>query len=70
MKDSKQKSIAKGTIHFIHERGPCKLESLKAEVLAMEGVSSVQANHVSHVLSIEYDPKKVTLDQIRKKIAI
>jgi hypothetical protein len=72
MKGDKQshKSMAKGTIHITQGGRLCMLENLKAIVSKMEGVSSVQANHVSHALSIEYDPKRVTIDQIRKKIEL
>jgi cation transport ATPase len=63
------KTKAKGTIHVVqHEGRPCRLESLKKKVSKIAGVSGVEANHVTHMLSIEYDPKKVTMDEIRKKV--
>ena len=66
-----QKSMAKGTIHVSpHEGRSCRLESVSEQVSKIAGVSSVVANHVSHALSIEYDPKKITLDQIRKQIEL
>jgi copper chaperone CopZ len=66
-----QKTMAKGTVHVSPLEGrSCRLESVREEVAKIVGVSSVEANHVSHALSIEYDPKKITLDQIRKKIGL
>ena len=66
-----EKTMAKGTIHVSPREGrSCRLESLRELVSKLAGVSSVKANHVSHTLSIEYDQKQVTLDQIRKKIEL
>ncbi|MDH2901505.1 MAG: heavy-metal-associated domain-containing protein [archaeon] len=66
-----QKTMAKGTIHVSPREGrSCRLESVREQVSKIAGISSVEANHVSHALSIEYDPKKITLDQIRKKIEL
>ena len=65
----KQKTLAKGTIEVTqNERGVCRLEQLKEMLSKMNGVSSVEANHITHMLSVEYDPKKVTMDEIRKKV--
>jgi hypothetical protein len=44
------------------------LEEAKRQVLSIEGVLGVEANHVSETLAIEYDPEKVTMNQIRKTI--
>jgi hypothetical protein len=65
----KEKATARGTIHVAeHETKPCRLETLGEQVSKILGVSSVETNHVTHSLSIEYDPQKVTLVQIRNKI--
>jgi Heavy-metal-associated domain len=63
-----QERKAKGTIHVESREGPCRLENAKEVVSKMKGVFSVEANHVSHMLTIQYDPDKVTLDQIRKTV--
>jgi copper chaperone CopZ len=63
------KTVANGTIYITqHEGRPCRLESLKKQVSKIAGISGVETNHVTHMLSIEYDPKKVTMDEIRKKV--
>ena len=63
------KMMAKGTLHVPqHEGSPCRLEALKKQVSKIAGVSGVEANHVTDMLSIEYDPEKVTMDEIRKKV--
>ena len=60
---------ATGTIHVAELEGrPCRLESIREYVSKIAGVSGVEANHVTHMLSIEYDPRKVTMNEIRKKV--
>lgn len=59
---------AKGVIHIESREGTCKLENAKELASKIKGVFSVEANHVSHMLTIQYDLKQVSLDQIRKKI--
>ena len=62
------KTTATGTIHAAQLEGPCRLENLKEQVSKIAAVSGVEANHVTHMLSITYDPKKVTMDEIRKQV--
>ena len=65
----KAKTMAKGTVHVTtHESGPCRLELAKELISKISGVSKVKTNHVSHTISFEYDPSKVTLDKIRAKL--
>ena len=59
---------AKGTIHVSDNKVPCGLEEAKEMVSQIKGVLDVESNHLTHLLSIEYDPQKVTLDQIRKAV--
>jgi len=35
---------------------------------ALRGVLSVEINHVTNMISIEYDDQKISLDEIRSKI--
>jgi hypothetical protein len=35
---------------------------------ALQGVFSVEINHVTNMISIEYDAQKITLEEIRSKI--
>jgi hypothetical protein len=45
------------------------LEEAKKLALRIKGVLGVETNHTWDTLVVEYDPEKVTLDQIRKTIA-
>lgn len=60
---------ANGVIHVPSGDGRrCRLESERERISKMNGVSKVVANHVSHTLTIEYDPKRVTMEAIRGTI--
>ena len=63
------KTMGRLTVHVAQLEGrPCRLESLKEQVSKIAGVSGVEADHIIDMLSIEYDPKKVTMDEIRKSV--
>ncbi len=60
---------ARGSIHVSEAKdGSCRLESAKKTVSKIKGVLLVEANHMTHVLEIEYDPSKVSLDDLRNAI--
>ena len=60
--------MAMGQI-YVHNDGVfCRLEEAKELILRIKGVLNVETNHMSDKLVVEYDPEKVTLDQIRKTI--
>ena len=61
-----RKAIAQ--IHVNGDDISCGLEEAKVLVFRLKGVLNVESNHVSETLVIEYDPDKVTLDQIRETI--
>jgi copper chaperone CopZ len=62
-------TMAKATIHVKQHGGrSCRLESIKEQVSKIAGVSGVEANHVTDMLSFEYDPEKATMDEIRRNV--
>lgn len=66
---SAQRGKARGSISVSEAAdGTCRLERAKKAVSKIKGVLSIEANHVTHMLEIEYDPEQVSLDEIRKTI--
>lgn len=61
-----RKRRAKCTIHV--DEGNDGLEAAQKSVSKLEGILDVRANHISHMLGIEYDPDKITIEEIRKEI--
>jgi hypothetical protein len=59
---------AMGQIYVRNNGALCRLEEAKELVLRIKGVLNVETNHMSDMLVIDYDPEKVTLDQIRKTV--
>jgi copper chaperone CopZ len=43
-------------------------ETVTAEVMKLEGIKSVKADHINKTVTVKYDDKKVTLEQV--KVAI
>ncbi len=43
-------------------------ETLQAEITKLDGIKSVKADHVNKTVTIKYDDKKVTLDQVKAAI--
>ena len=41
------------------------LQRARRDVTKLRGVLSVEVNHITIMLSVEYDPEEVTIDQIR-----
>jgi hypothetical protein len=58
-----------GQIYVRDDDLSCRLEEAKKLALRIRGVLGVETNHTWDTLVVEYDPEKVTLDQIRKTIA-
>jgi hypothetical protein len=44
------------------------VEAAAKSVSKLKGVLVVKANHISHMLGIEYDPDKATIEEIRRTI--
>jgi hypothetical protein len=48
--------------------GHCNLEDAKLEISSLKRVLRVEANHITCMLFVEYDSRKVVLEQISKAI--
>ena len=60
--------MTKCLIHIPAKDAPCGLEKIRESVSKIVGVFDAEANHISDTLTVEYDPDRVTLDQIRRAI--
>ena len=47
---------------------PGRLTKAGKIVRNLKGVEKVQADHISHVLTVEYHPERITLDEIRNSV--
>jgi hypothetical protein len=63
---TKTKRRAKCSVHV--DEGNDGLEAAAKSVSRLKGVLAVKGNHISHMLGIEYDPDKVTIEEIRRTI--
>ena len=43
-------------------------ETVQAEITKLDGIKSVKADHVNKTVTVKYDDKKVTLDQVKAAI--
>lgn len=43
-------------------------ETVTTEIMKLDGVKSVKADHVKKTVTVKYDDKKVTLDQVKAAI--
>ncbi len=43
-------------------------KGIEERLMTMEGVSNVRINYVTETVAVEYDSRKVTLAEIRKKL--
>jgi len=44
------------------------LERARRAISKIDGLFDVEANYISHLLVFEYDPDKITLEQIRRTV--
>jgi hypothetical protein len=47
---------------------PGRLEKARMAVKNLKGVSKSEADHILQMLTVEYDPKRITLDAIRNSV--
>lgn len=43
-------------------------ETVTAEIMKLDGIKSVKADHVKKTVTVKYDDKKVTLEQVKAAI--
>jgi len=63
-----KKSRALCTIRIWEVDDPGRLEKAKKVVRNLKGVVKVQTDHISQVLTVEYHPERITLDEIRNSV--
>ena len=58
---------AAASIRFdMGKSGSLGLEDAAAAIRKADGVALVEANHLSNTIYVEYDPRRITLEAIRK----
>jgi len=53
------------TIRIMEANDPSRLERAKAVAQKLNGVTKSEADHAAQMLTVEYDPKRITLEGIR-----
>lgn len=43
-------------------------ETIETEIKKLDGIKSVKADHVNKTVTVKYDDRKVTLDQVKQAI--
>ena len=64
----KKRSRAICTIHIGDATDLGKLERARVVVSKLRGVVTLEADHVLQILTIEYDHKTITLEEIRNVV--
>lgn len=63
--------LANGKIRLAKNQfpqGQCKLEDAKEAVSKLAGVHDVEADHISDSLYVEFDPERISFNEIRKHL--
>jgi hypothetical protein len=63
-----KKSRAMCTIRIWETDDPSRLEKARMAVKNLKGVSNSEADHILQMLTVEYDPKRITLDAVRNSV--
>jgi copper chaperone CopZ len=69
--NAQTKAPAKSTTIQIKTSGECDMckKKIEGEIGKMAGVKKAELDVATHVLTVEYNPKKVSPDKIRKAIS-
>ena len=71
IRDTTLKQEYKAWISFhIYSGDSSKLERARRKILRLRGILQVEADYMSYILTVEYDPEYATLDQVRKTTGI
>ncbi len=67
-----EKKMASGTIRFgngdqIQESGR-HMEEARDAITKLDGVLRVETNHVTHMFYVEYDPEKISIESMRRRV--
>jgi len=60
--------MTRSLIYVASSGAGCQLEKARVAVSEISGIFDVDANHLSNLLTIDYDQDRVPLAQIRKTI--
>jgi copper chaperone CopZ len=66
MPKSRHDATATFKLHRMNDPG--RSRRLKSAMSSLEGISKVDINYILDTVSIKYDAKSLTLEQIRKKV--
>jgi hypothetical protein len=64
----KKKSRALCTIRICEVDDLARLEEARTVVRGLEGVTTAEADHVLQILTVEYDPDRIELNEIRNAV--
>ena len=65
---SEKRNRALCTFHIAETDDPARLEKARAAVAKLKGVKRTEADHTLQMLTVNYDPEKITLEDIRKTV--
>lgn len=69
MPNSKRKAIAIIRMPLNNQPGhSLKYAEIEDSLKGLNGVANAQINHVANTVRVEYDPEKLTLESIRKRL--
>jgi len=54
--------------HIAETDDPTRLEKARAAVAKLKGVKRSEADHTLQMLTVNYDPGKITLEDIRNRV--
>ena len=67
-----EEKVASGTIRFGNGSQILdmwrRMEEARDAISKMDGVLKVEANHVTHMFYVEYDPGRISFERIRKEV--
>jgi hypothetical protein len=59
---------ATSTFRVFNDGDALQMENVRRRVRRLEGVFTAEADHISHVLSVEYDSDRISLDEIKNAV--
>ena len=61
-------SRATSTFRVFDDGDALQMENARRRVQRLEGVLNVEADHISHVMSVEYNSDRISLSEIKKAV--
>ena len=50
--------------------GEISYQDIETSMRSLNGVLNTMINHVNHTIKVDYDPSRVTLEQVREKLRV